>query len=553
MKFFFEYLWKNWGGLYSGFILNQIISDGFLIQSRYRPNEIIGVGGTSIVISANDLILNREVALKFWNPNTGLLQTQHDNSNNKSSLIKALDYFKKEAQLIASLKHPNICQIYDFFTYEQVPFLAMELCQGKTLRNLLHSWATNPTLHIKNRILHLFKQIVIGVCYLHYNGFYQLDIKPENIIVEENLIKIIDFASFLSNRFPQSQNKAIKCGTPGYAAPDLFQSHLKINPSTDIFSLGVIFLEMFYLYNPIASYDWRKKVYHELSQTKTETFLNDCTACWVPNESDKEMIMADWREVFHNEISIFLDYFQVDTTIPQEYKDLVTRMISVSPTNRPKDGGEVLRELTQIEFSQKNQASLNKKNANNKITVLFLSSDPTNASRLRLGEEIREIREKLQLSKLHSKFLLESRFSVRPQDISQALLEVNPEIVHFSGHGSTTGEICVENQNGTIHPIKTEALADLFRILSNDVQCVILNACYSDAQAKAISSHVNFVIGMSHEISDKAAIAFAIGFYQGLGNEKNIIDSYHLGCTQIQLQNLPDFQIPVLQISESKY
>jgi hypothetical protein len=70
--------------------------------------------------------------------------------------------------------------------------------------------------------------------------------------------------------------------------------------------------------------------------------------------------------------------------------------------------------------------------------ILFLSADPTNAARLQLGEEVHEIHEKLQLAQLRSQFVLEQRHAVRPVDISQALLDVNPEIVHFSGHGSAT-------------------------------------------------------------------------------------------------------------------
>ena len=73
------------------------------------------------------------------------------------------------------------------------------------------------------------------------------------------------------------------------------------------------------------------------------------------------------------------------------------------------------------------------------VTVLFLSADPTDASYLRLGTELREIQEKLQLAKQRERFELHQRMSVRPADISQALLDVEPGIVHFSGHGTTTG------------------------------------------------------------------------------------------------------------------
>lgn len=180
-------------------------------------------------------------------------------------------------------------------------------------------------------------------------------------------------------------------------------------------------------------------------------------------------------------------------------------------------------------------------------TILFLAADPTNASRLRLGEEFREIQEKLKLAKLREKFSLElPKLSVRPADISQALLDVQPQIVHFSGHGTSTGALCFENQTGQTQLVQPDALAALFEQFAKQVRCVLLNACYSETQAKAIGKHIKYVIGMNQAIGDKAAIAFAIGFYQALGAGRTIEDAYKLGCVQIRLQGIPEHLTPVL-------
>jgi hypothetical protein len=189
---------------------------------------------------------------------------------------------------------------------------------------------------------------------------------------------------------------------------------------------------------------------------------------------------------------------------------------------------------------------ISKEGEGNMITVLFLAADPTNASRLRLGEELREIQEKLQLAKLRDQIKLEQRMSVRPTDISQSLLDVQPKIVHFSGHGTSNGALCFENQLGEIHPVEPEALAALFEQFSDQVSCVLLNACYSGVQSKAISAHIDYVIGMNQAIGDKATIAFATGFYQALGGGRSIEDSYKLGCVQIRLQNIPEHLTPIL-------
>jgi hypothetical protein len=180
------------------------------------------------------------------------------------------------------------------------------------------------------------------------------------------------------------------------------------------------------------------------------------------------------------------------------------------------------------------------------ISILFLSADPTNASRLRIGEELREIQEKLQLAKLRDRFSLNQRMSVRPTDISQALLDIQPHIVHFSGHGTTSGALCFENPLGEFLPVSPDALAALFEQFTDHVGCVLLNSCYSKIQASAIAEHIDYVIGMSQAIGDNAAIAFAIGFYQALGAGRSIVDAYKLGCVQIRLQGIPEHLTPVL-------
>ncbi len=129
------------------------------------------------------------------------------------------------------------------------------------------------------------------------------------------------------------------------------------------------------------------------------------------------------------------------------------------------------------------------------ISILFLSADPSNQTRLRLGEELREIQEKLQIAHMRDQFELHLRVSVRPKDLSQALLDVKPDIVHFSGHGMSNGALCIEDKLGGMHPIQPEALAALFEQFSETVKCVVLNACYSVIQAESIARYINFVIG----------------------------------------------------------
>ena len=91
-----------------------------------------------------------------------------------------------------------------------------------------------------------------------------------------------------------------------------------------------------------------------------------------------------------------------------------------------------------------------------------------------------------------------------------------------------------------------DALSALFEQFSKQVECVLLNACFSEIQARGISEYIEHVIGMNQAVGDKAAIAFTIGFYQALGAGRTITDAYNLGCVQIRLQGTQEHQTPVL-------
>ena len=139
--------------------------------------------------------------------------------------------------------------------------------------------------------------------------------------------------------------------------------------------------------------------------------------------------------------------------------------------------------------------------------ILILSSNPKGTSALDLDIEKRTTREALK----GSEFDIETRGAVRPKDLQQALLEVKPQIVHFCGHGEGTEGIVLMNDGGEINLASTQALTDLFKIFSDRIECIVLNACYSEVQAHAIVKHINYVIGMNRSVLDEAAILFARG------------------------------------------
>ena len=95
------------------------------------------------------------------------------------------------------------------------------------------------------------------------------------------------------------------------------------------------------------------------------------------------------------------------------------------------------------------------------------------------------------------------------------------------------------------------ALSEFFQILGKDIPLVFLNACYSEEQAKAISKHVNYVIGMSRAISDEAAIKFSVSFYSSLGFGKSVEDSFRLAKVDLKFESIPEEATPKLLVNNS--
>jgi hypothetical protein len=181
-----------------------------------------------------------------------------------------------------------------------------------------------------------------------------------------------------------------------------------------------------------------------------------------------------------------------------------------------------------------------------KVTILFLAANPKSTDRLRLDEEVRTIDERLRLAQYRDKFNLEQQWAVRTGDILDAMLRYKPDIVHFSGHGSTDGALIFEDASGKAKPVSAAALGMLFHALEG-VRCVVMNACWSNTHATQIAKDVDCVIGMARSVSDDTAIGFAAGFYRSLGEGKSVGKAFELGKVQIMLDGGSEQSTPRLR------
>lgn len=189
------------------------------------------------------------------------------------------------------------------------------------------------------------------------------------------------------------------------------------------------------------------------------------------------------------------------------------------------------------------------------VEVLFFAADPNsspqngNAARLLLDEEARQVREKVRAAANRDHLVFEPWLAVRTDDLLQALRERRPQVVHFSGHGGNGGLIMV-GKDGRPHTVPANALARLFTTFRGNIRLVVLNACYSEPQAKAIAEAVGCAIGTRGPISDAAAISFAATFYSGIAFGESVQDAYDRAATLLALDRISDDECPELVVRD---
>ncbi|GAA2632952.1 hypothetical protein GCM10010399_76660 [Dactylosporangium fulvum] len=166
--------------------------------------------------------------------------------------------------------------------------------------------------------------------------------------------------------------------------------------------------------------------------------------------------------------------------------------------------------------------------------VLYLAASPRDMAPLRSDLEMRKVKEKLQLSRQREQYRIELCPASRFDDISQALIDYEPHVVHFSGHGDAGGNLCIEDEYGYRDSVTPEGLAELFGQHRATIRCVVVNACHSIHLAKILSTQIDHVVGMRYQIGDEAAIQFSVGFYQALFAGWSVPDAFARGRAHIR-------------------
>jgi serine/threonine protein kinase len=204
-----------------------MLSKGQKINDRYEIIKTIGEGGMANVYLANDTILDRKVAIKVL---------RGDLSNDE----KFIRRFKREALSVSNLSHPNIVEVYDVGEEDGNYYIVMEYIEGKTLKQLLQKRGA-LTL---NEVIDIMTQLTDGLAHAHEAYIIHRDIKPQNIMIEDNgLVKITDFGIAMALNSTQLTQTNSVMGSVHYLPPE--QANGKGSTvKSDIYSLGILMYEL---------------------------------------------------------------------------------------------------------------------------------------------------------------------------------------------------------------------------------------------------------------------------------------------------------------------
>lgn len=178
------------------------------------------------------------------------------------------------------------------------------------------------------------------------------------------------------------------------------------------------------------------------------------------------------------------------------------------------------------------------------IKVVIFAPAPQDLEPLRLDNEIRDISVKLRASEYRDSVKVIPCLATQPLDVLQALNEHQPQVVHFSGHGSQD-EIAFVDPEGNSKPVTKGAIVQVMQT-TGTIRLVVFNTCLSSEQAEAVTQYIDAAIGMTDEIGDEAARVFAAQFYSSIGFGHSVKVAFEQAKAALMLEGIPEENTPAL-------
>ena len=180
------------------------------------------------------------------------------------------------------------------------------------------------------------------------------------------------------------------------------------------------------------------------------------------------------------------------------------------------------------------------------ITVLFFASNPRDQIQLSLDEEVRSIKEMITKSLHRDVIKFESCWAVRSGDILQYINQYQPTIVHFSGHGSSEGDLVLMDNNSNTKLISMDSIVQAMSVANENLRLVFFNTCHSKNQANSVTEHIECAIGMNTSITDEAAQVFSAQFYSSIGFGLSVDKSFKQAKAALMLEEIDEENTPAL-------
>lgn len=181
-----------------------------------------------------------------------------------------------------------------------------------------------------------------------------------------------------------------------------------------------------------------------------------------------------------------------------------------------------------------------------RLKILFFGANPLDQAHLRLDEEVREVRERVRASDHRDVINLVERWAVRTGDLIDAINQERPQIVHFSGHGSSADQLVFQDDRGNTTVASKDAIAAMIETVSDGVRLVLFNNCFSEGHAIEAVKHIEAAIGMNTTIGDEAARVFAASFYAALGYGRSVRRAFDQARAELMLAGVSEEQTPQL-------
>ena len=266
------------------------LTPGTVLQERYEVIELLGEGGMGAVYKANDLHLDRVIALKTIRPEL-------------ASSAEMLARFKQELILARQVTHRNVIRIFDLGEDAGTKFITMEFADGATLRSLLNQRGKfEPAEAVE-----VTRQICLGIEAAHAEGVIHRDLKPQNIVrSEQGRVVVMDFGLARTFTSSMTQTGAL-VGTMEYMSPEQALGK-EVDARSDVFAIGLIF--------------------HELLTGKTP-YQADTAIASLLKRSQEAAVPAS----------------EVDASVPRDLSRIVSKCLERDCANRYQSAGEILRDL----------------------------------------------------------------------------------------------------------------------------------------------------------------------------------------------------------------